>query len=248
MATPHALEQDEGSPCFDNIRSEANPEVDSPVELAGFRGRLDEVGLPSLLCILERERRTGMLVLNLPPGGGKAHLHLSEGRVFRAHLESREEPRNAELVYGLIGGMRGTFDFRPSGVVLDDDIQSSTTRLIFEGVRRMNEERPALPGESILDVDLPGGGPEAHPGSCRGCQDDEAPVDRLTPAPGKTLEWRSSRRNKVNGALAALAVAAFVMAVLSAVWGSGHGASDPRRNLPADALTATDRGEGPPVR
>lgn len=203
MPTPDGLEQAEVSHRFDHIHSEPNPAVDGPVELAGFRGRLDEVGLPSLLCILEMERTTGMLVLNLEPGGGEAHLHLSEGRVFRAHLDRREEPRNAELVYGLIAGMRGTFDFRPSDVVLDDDIQASTTRLLFEGARRMNE---ALPPPL-----------ETHPASCRGCQDEAAPSDRSAPAPGKTLEWNFARRLiSARGAVAALAVAAFVMAVLTA--------------------------------
>src|SRR6185503_472626 len=105
--------------------------LEQTVELAGFRGKLEEIGLPSILGVLERERRTGVRVLDLEPGRGKAHLHLSEGRVFRAHLDGREEPRNAELVYGLIAGVRGTFDFRPLDEVLDDDVRCYTTLLIF---------------------------------------------------------------------------------------------------------------------
>ena len=178
--------------------------LEQTVELAGFRGRLEEIGLPSLLCVLEMERRTGMLILNLEPDRRMARLHLSAGRVFRAHWDSREEPRNAELVYGLISRLRGTFDFRPSDVVLDDDIRCSSTRLIFEGIRRMNE---AIPG--LL---------EAHPASCRGCQDEAAPSDRLAPGPGKTLEWNSPRRwISAEGAVAALAMVAFVAVVLTAV-------------------------------
>jgi hypothetical protein len=181
------------------------------VELAGFRGRLDEIGLPSLLCILETERRTGMLVLTLEPGRGRAQLHLSEGRIFRAHLEGREEPRNAELVYGLIAGMHGTFDFRPSGAVLGDDIQSSTTRLLIEGARRMSE---ASPDPSDEPAPL-----EAHPAPCRGCRDEAAPVERekrgATPDPAR-------RGISAKGAVAALGVAAFVTVVLMALFCSGQ--------------------------
>jgi len=244
MPTLHALEQAEVSPCFDHILSEPNPAVDSPVELAGFRGKLDEIGLPSVLCILEMERRTGLLVLNCEPGREMAQLHLSEGRVFRAHLDSREEPRNAELVYGLIGGMRGTFDFRPSGVVLDDEIRCSSTRLLFEGARRTNGARPPL--HTLGDgQDLPG-------------LDDRVPLE-VHP-----LEWGNSRTNEeglraslgqkkrgstpltscrwisAKTAVAALAMAAFVMVVLTALLCSGDGAPDSLRNSPADASTVTD--------
>jgi hypothetical protein len=82
-----------------------------------------------------------MLVLTPESGRGKAHLHLSQGRVLRARWDNREEPRNAELVYGLIAGLRGTFDFHPSNVTLDDEIQCSATRLLFEGLRRISQMR-----------------------------------------------------------------------------------------------------------
>jgi hypothetical protein len=222
VPTPCASEQAESAQGFEDILPEPISAVDGPVELAGFRGRLEVIGLPSLLCILETERGTGMLVLNLEPDRRKARLHLSEGRVFRAHLDSWQEPRNAELVYGLIAGMRGTFDFRPSDVVLDDDIQCSTTRLIFEGARRMNEALPAP-----LDV---------HPASCRGCQDEAAQPDRSAPAPGQTLEGKYARRWMTAKGAVALAMAAFVMVVLT-VWCSAPAAPDSLRKSPAGRVS-----------
>jgi hypothetical protein len=89
------------------------------------------------------ERTTGILFLIVEPEQEKAELHLSEGRVFRALLHRREEPRNVELVYFLLACTRGSFDFRPSDVVLDDEMQCPTTRLIFEGARRIDEARIA---------------------------------------------------------------------------------------------------------
>jgi len=107
---------------------------------AGFRGRLEEVQLPSLLSILEMERKTGLLDLRLE--GGKTRLHLRKGRVLRAHRVGREGPRDAELIYGLIPTSRGSFDFRPAPVVVRDTIRCSTAQLLLEGIRRMNERAP----------------------------------------------------------------------------------------------------------
>lgn len=122
--------------------------IDSSDEPACFQGALDQIALSSLLCILETERKTGILVLFDEPGLGKARLHLSEGRVVRAHLDDREQPRNAELVYLLLARTRGHFDFLPSRVVLGDELRCSTTRLLFEGVRRIDQRAP----EPILAV------------------------------------------------------------------------------------------------
>jgi len=87
------------------------------------------------------ERKTGILVLTLEPKQEKVRLYLSEGRVLRARVDKKEEPRNAELVYRLLARTRGKFDFRPAGVLQEDEIQSSTTRLILEGARRIDESQ-----------------------------------------------------------------------------------------------------------
>jgi len=109
---------------------------------AGFRGNLEEVPLPSLLGLLEMERKTGLLDLRLE--GGKARLHLRKGRVLRAHRLGAEGPRDAELIYRLIPSSWGTFDFRPAPVAVGDAIRCSTAQLLLEGIRRMNESVPPV--------------------------------------------------------------------------------------------------------
>ena len=110
---------------------------------AGFRGRLEAIRLPSLLSVLEGERKTGLLDLRLD--GIKARLHLRKGRVLRAHRIGTEGPRDAELIYHLIPASRGSFDFRPAPVAIGDAIRCSTSQLLLEGIRRM--EAPAVDAE-----------------------------------------------------------------------------------------------------
>lgn len=110
----------------------------------GFRGNLAEVRLPSVLAILEMERKTGTLIVD--HGRETARLQLRKGRVIRAHKDDAAEPRHAELVYQLIATPRGSFDFHPSKVAIGDDIQCPTSRLIVEGIRRMDQaSTPPLP-------------------------------------------------------------------------------------------------------
>ena len=125
------------------------PVATSLSPIAGIRGELHEIALPSLLCVLESERKTGILVLVLEPDGEKAALYLREGRVVRAHRSGLKGPQNAEVLYGLLGRTRGTFEFRPARVVLDDRIQCSTTQLILEGARRLGEAKPVRRWEGV---------------------------------------------------------------------------------------------------
>ena len=178
-------------------------EVDDDVEMAGIRGRLDEIGLPSLLCILEMERKTGILLLILEPELEKATLHLREGRVCRAHL-SRREPRNAAAVYALFACTRGTFDFHPSDEIFGDDIQCSTSRLIFEGARRLEEARFAPPLEAVEYAPI-----EPDPVS-RPSRKKARFVPDLKRAPQRTTLGRRT--------VAVLLMASFVLVLVSAVW------------------------------
>ncbi len=128
-----------------SIRPNPQGIADWSVVMSGFRGALEQVGLPSLLSLLESERKTGMLVLLMEEEKDKARIYLREGRVLRAHLDKRAMPRNEELVYSLFSRTRGRFDFRPSAVSGDDEIRASTARLLLEGARRLDETRRREP-------------------------------------------------------------------------------------------------------
>jgi CheY-like chemotaxis protein len=103
----------------------------------GLEGKLDQVGLPSLLTLLELEKKSGVLTVAGP--GGEAELAFREGRVVRARFTDRAEPKNAHCIYELLGWSSGEFRFARIDVEVDDEVQASTTHLLMEGARRLDE-------------------------------------------------------------------------------------------------------------
>lgn len=207
MSTTYTLDQPGCSPSVESTLPDPFDAIDGPVEVSGFRGKLDEIGFPSLLCILEMERKTGILVLTFEPSLEKASLYFSEGRVFRAHLSGRKEPRNAAVVYSLLACTDGTFDFHPSDVAFDDELQCTTTRLIVEGARRMNEAPSPAPLDFVIDKRMPGLGVDgldmekrvpldSQPPSRPGNPDEAASVDRSAPTLETALEGTTSRKTE----------------------------------------------------
>jgi CheY-like chemotaxis protein len=113
----------------------------SPAVLTAFRGQLTQIGLPSLLSLIDMERKTGMLVLILEPEREKVRLYFDEGRVVRAKIDNRATPINAELVYDIMGRTQGKFEFRTVPVDNRDEINLRTALLLLEGARIMDEAR-----------------------------------------------------------------------------------------------------------
>lgn len=128
------------------MRSSVAPDdFSSASVLTAFGGTLDQIGLPTLLTLLDMERKTGMLVLILQPEKEKARLFFSDGRVIRAQYDRRDRPRDAELVYELLGRTQGKFEFRSVGVDPKDEIRAPTVRLLLEGARILDETRRRTP-------------------------------------------------------------------------------------------------------
>ena len=104
---------------------------------AGLSGKLDQVGLSSLLTLLELEQKTGMLfVLG---ASGRAQLAIRNGRVVRASFTDRDGPLNESCVYELLNWSSGEFRFNGADVGGDDEVRASTTHLLIEGARRLDE-------------------------------------------------------------------------------------------------------------
>jgi len=109
----------------------------------GFNGSLDQIGLSSVLTVLEMERKSGVLVLARPGGGETARVFLRDGRVVRARLDGRPTPKNHEAVYHLLTWSEGRFEFSSLEVDMDDEVKTSTTHLLIEGARLLDEMRSA---------------------------------------------------------------------------------------------------------
>jgi len=118
---------------------------------SGLRGDLSQVGLSSLLVLIEMERKTGLLQLRAPDDGPSAQVLVREGKVVHARLDDADEPVDAECVYYLLTWGAGEFEFITCVVEGVDRVNVSTTHLLMEGARLIDEARemPMIEGEPI---------------------------------------------------------------------------------------------------
>jgi CheY-like chemotaxis protein len=117
--------------------------------LSAFRGAIDQISLPGVLVLLEMERKTGVLLIER--GEATARLFLRKGRVIRADSD-RPTLKGALAVYEALTWPAGSFDFLAGDVGDVDEIAASTTFLLMEGARRVDEanERRRSSPESKL--------------------------------------------------------------------------------------------------
>jgi CheY-like chemotaxis protein len=104
---------------------------------AGIRGTLDQIGLSSLLVMMEMERKSGILVVK--QADDAARLFLKNGRILAARFDNKAEPRGAAAIYEVLRWTRGKFDFSSLEVDMEDEINSTTTHLMLEGARLLDE-------------------------------------------------------------------------------------------------------------
>ena len=113
----------------------------------GLLGRLEQVGLSALLTLLEMERKTGILVVEREsgrPGGTRrlgptGRIFLKGGKVMSARLDNQSAPVNAECIYQMLRWAAGAFEFNEVEVDMTDEIGTTTTHLLIEGARRIDE-------------------------------------------------------------------------------------------------------------
>jgi len=108
---------------------------------SGLAGTLNQVGLSALLTLLEMERKSGILVVTCKDTEDRVigRIFLREGRVHAARIDDQEEPRNSECIYTMLGWVKGRFEFNAMEVDMEDQVESSTTGLLMEGARRIDE-------------------------------------------------------------------------------------------------------------
>jgi CheY-like chemotaxis protein len=116
----------------------ALPPRRAPVALdrGDFRGDLHQVSLVDLLQLLSMNRRTGTLTLTSPAGAGE--LRLVEGEVTDGVYRRLE---GEKALYRLLGEAEGTFAFASGSPSPLRRIQTSTSVLLMEGLRRLDEVR-----------------------------------------------------------------------------------------------------------
>jgi DNA-binding response OmpR family regulator len=123
---------------------------------SGLRGDLSQVGLSSLLVLIEMERKTGLLQLRAP-NGPTAQILVREGKVVHARLDDSDDPVDAECVYYLLTWGGGEFEFIACLVEGVDRVNVSTTHLLMEGARLIDEETQPSSSAKITIPPLPSG-------------------------------------------------------------------------------------------
>lgn len=126
------------------LRPRAMPKFDTIAKAkpTALHGSLDQFGLSSLLVILEMERKSGVLVLTRVGDLGNTQtgrVFIRAGRIVRARLEGEAAPINQAAVFYLLTWSSGGFEFTALEVDMEDEIRTSTTALLLEGARRIDE-------------------------------------------------------------------------------------------------------------
>ena len=109
---------------------------------SGIHGTLEQLGLSSLMVMIEMERKSG--ILKLERIGATGRIFCREGRVIAARLDGDRAPpqsrKGAEAVYHLLPWAEGRYDFSAVDVDMEDEVKSSTTHLLMEGARLIDEQ------------------------------------------------------------------------------------------------------------
>jgi CheY-like chemotaxis protein len=105
----------------------------------GLRGDLAQIGVAGLLALVELERKSGHLTVRAHDGRS-ARISLRDGRVVEAILDGPRPADGAACVFQTLTWSRGDFEFVSCAVDAADRLQTSTTHLLLEGARLLDEE------------------------------------------------------------------------------------------------------------
>ncbi|HEX3694350.1 MAG TPA: DUF4388 domain-containing protein [Polyangia bacterium] len=111
---------------------------------ASLHGGLDQIGLATLLTLLDMERRSGVLLIRRR--GELGRLWLRRGSVVRARVDGLTARTGKPAIYYLIGWNDGRFELTAGDVDAADEIETPTTYLLMEAARRSDEATAAAPG------------------------------------------------------------------------------------------------------
>ncbi|MEM6292907.1 MAG: response regulator [Myxococcota bacterium] len=110
----------------------------TPRRTTALNGRLEQLQLSSLLVMMEMERKNGLLSLKDSKSGAIGRIFLRGGQVISANL-SEPAHEGKEAVYEMLRWKAGTFSFNAMDVEMEDTVKSSTTHLLMEGARLIDE-------------------------------------------------------------------------------------------------------------
>lgn len=106
---------------------------------AALQTSLDQMGLGSLLSVVELEKRTG--IAHLVRGTDQGAIWIKDGRALRAQVQGTVNAAGADAVYEMLGWNTGQAEFRHDPVDVADEMNASLTHLLMEGARLLDEAK-----------------------------------------------------------------------------------------------------------
>ena len=147
--------------------------MNEPVESAEpprMSGNLEEIPLPDLMQLFSTSKKTGVLVLRSPDRIGR--LHLEQGRIRFAEVDTNPALAPEKAVYRLLSFTRGLFSLDPpEHRSFEKPLDLSATEVLMEGFRQQDEIN-AL-GDKVPQPRAPLGVPKQPPGRLRDLSPEE---------------------------------------------------------------------------
>jgi len=101
-------------------------------------GSIHEMPLPDLLQLFASSRKSGVLTIRSDQGTGKVYLR--DGQVYYAEIEGNPLVKLYKAFYRMFRWTEGAFDLQPIGEHhVTEEITESTTSLMLEGMRQLDE-------------------------------------------------------------------------------------------------------------
>jgi pSer/pThr/pTyr-binding forkhead associated (FHA) protein len=111
------------------------PESQEPPRMSG---NLEEIPLPDLMQLFSTSKKTGVLVLRSPDRVGR--LHLEQGRIRFAEVDTNPALAPDRAVYRLLSFTRGLFSLDPpENRAFEKTLDLSATEVLMEGFRQQDE-------------------------------------------------------------------------------------------------------------
>ena len=130
--------EDSGIP--EAVDPSASGSFTGAMKRTGLSGRLEQLGLSSLLVMMEMERKDGVLQLQNSEDKRVGRIFIRRGQVIKAGIDKDPEGRDGpNSVYHMLTWAKGRFHFTAMEVDMEDTIQTSTTSLLMEGARLIDE-------------------------------------------------------------------------------------------------------------
>jgi len=120
-------------------RDSTHAEPAAPISESAFRGDVAHISIPTMLTMLEMERRTGRLRIR-SDGQPQLTIELWEGAIVGTMMD-RESRDPVSVVSAAIALSRGKYTFEPERVELSGRTRHTSSSLLLEAARRADEQR-----------------------------------------------------------------------------------------------------------